>query len=367
MAEKYNHWSDPGTGINPFVTIRKKLPSNFLVKLVRVLVGTALAIVRLPIALALLVLVALTELCAWCLLWGPLRRLCQRTFDPIFARALLWTLGFWWVREAGADLRRLRLRAAKAGKGTHDFGSVGAGDVVLCNHTSFVEVLYLAARLSPVFGEVVYRKGGGGGKAAKVRRRGLLAALWRAARGPTPASDAAPGADASVAAAAKRARSSRRAPLVLFAEGVRSNGKAVCSFRPGALPDAVLGRSDAPKIHVLAFHYTATRCSPTHPVGSWLAHAWWLCFQVWNSMHATLLPHHAAAHAGLLKAGGDGGGAVADKLRGVLAGMVGAKGVKTVAVGAEEYREFLVYWAENEGRMSEKADGMRATKWDKED
>ena len=51
----------------------------------------------------------------------------------------------------------------------------------------------------------------------------------------------------------------------------------------------------------------------------------------------------------------------------LLAGMVGPKGVKTVAVGAAEYREFLQYWRENEGRMSEKADGMRATKWDKED
>ena len=104
MAEKYNHWADPGTGINPFVPIREKQRPNIFVKMLRALVGTPLAVARLALALVLLLLVALTELCAYCLVIGHLRRLCARTFDPIFARALLWAFGFWWVREDGADL-----------------------------------------------------------------------------------------------------------------------------------------------------------------------------------------------------------------------------------------------------------------------
>ena len=82
MAEKYNHWADPGTGINPFVPIREKQRPNIVVKLLRAIIGTPLALARLALALVLLLLVALTELCAWCLVFGPLRRLCARTVAP---------------------------------------------------------------------------------------------------------------------------------------------------------------------------------------------------------------------------------------------------------------------------------------------
>ena len=64
QAEKFTRWNEPKSGINPFVPPRRRSPGNFVGKALKVLVGSAIALLRLPILLVLFVLLAIAGLLA---------------------------------------------------------------------------------------------------------------------------------------------------------------------------------------------------------------------------------------------------------------------------------------------------------------
>lgn len=64
QAEKFTRWNEPKSGINPFVPPRRRSPGNVVGKALKVLVGSAIALLRLPILLVLFVLLAIAGLLA---------------------------------------------------------------------------------------------------------------------------------------------------------------------------------------------------------------------------------------------------------------------------------------------------------------
>merc|ERR1711871_536009 len=99
------------------------------------------------------------------LLLGPLCRL------------LLYILGFWVVTERVPDVRRLRIATAakkKRGKKATFGAGISSGDLVLCNHTSFVEELCLASTIRPDFATN-----------SLTRSSSIVSSLWRGAMGTT--------------------------------------------------------------------------------------------------------------------------------------------------------------------------------------
>lgn len=134
-----------------------------------------------------------------------------------------------------------------------------------------------------------------------------------------------------------------RGPVVVFAEGARSNGKSVLSFVP------VLQRlpAETTRIHLVAFRYEFKNFSPSQSAGGGWRHYFWTSFRPYHSLKMSVL---SAGDLDLT----DGGKATkaagsptlttaqVEKLRGLLAAMLRTK---TVDLGVRDFVSFNAYWA----------------------
>jgi len=229
-------------------------------------------------------------------------RLAHRVIDKVLLGALLYLgLGL-AAREKPADLRRMGLQpparkgqaAAKAASPPKLCAGWTSGDLVLCNHTSFIEVLWLAHRLSPEFAILDYIPAVEESPAqVTVRTGGVLAALWHAVRLPIVPTPKKGGM--SLQEASKKAQSKRK-PLVVFPEVARSNGDAVLLFGPGLLEglskqsngnsreENGLDMTLVPRSHLLGFSYPLGSFSLAHPVGSTFSKVLKTCYQLRTEM-----------------------------------------------------------------------------------
>eukprot|EP00920_Eleutheroschizon_duboscqi_P016353 GHVT01038659.1.p1 GENE.GHVT01038659.1~~GHVT01038659.1.p1 ORF type:complete len:206 (+),score=32.74 GHVT01038659.1:383-1000(+) len=165
--EKYRTFADATTGIHPFMPVwagaGRSLSTRSWARRglsgvgwgLRVVFGGALAGARLLLLLVcvapLLLLAALAEVVVP---FALLRRTACAAAEAAAARLALFILGFVLLREQPADCRRVKIRCPTNLDRFQKLPppSLAGGGVVLCNLTSFVEILYAAARLTrPTF------------------------------------------------------------------------------------------------------------------------------------------------------------------------------------------------------------------------
>ncbi|TYZ62167.1 hypothetical protein PybrP1_009638 [[Pythium] brassicae (nom. inval.)] len=340
--EKYSRWSDLSTGINPFVPQQQQRVRGSLAnKALALLSGAALVLVRAPLVLVLgavlLVANVLTSVLALVPLLG---RLVKRLVDWLLCSLLLLVLGV-FVSEEEANARRLGLVTPGAKVKASD--SIGAGDLVVCNHTSFAEVLYLARRFSPAFA-FVHADGAAKGL---VHVCGLVEALYRSFALPVAHDRSTPRKLEDVLLRAS-------GPVVIFPEGARSNGKSVLQFLPvlEQLPHELKrrGRKAPLRVHLLAFRFEAgSGFSPSQSAGGGWRHVFWTAFHAYHALRVTTL--HAKdlnlqEPAAKTRAGGSAPAtltaAQVARLRGLLAAMLRTK---TVELGVADFVSFNAYWA----------------------
>ncbi|KAJ7179220.1 hypothetical protein C8R46DRAFT_1072955 [Mycena filopes] len=143
--EKYSAYRDPGTGVQPFLPIVPP-PSHILAKLslpLAFLVG----VVRTALVLVLL-LVHLILVRGLSVIFIPVpfvHRFATRIFTAITARLALLCLGLFWISVDNVTRKR--------GRGAKDIESWNprAGDIIVSNWVSWVEILWLAFRFNPIF------------------------------------------------------------------------------------------------------------------------------------------------------------------------------------------------------------------------
>ncbi|TRM68029.1 hypothetical protein BD626DRAFT_480595 [Schizophyllum amplum] len=144
--EKYSAYRDPGTGIQPFLTPVPPLSSSSLGKLI-VPFAYALGALRLVLVLAFtLIHVLLVD--GLCLLFWPippLHRLVTGILTALTTRAILFICGFFWIPVE--VVTRQRGRGAKPPTAWRP----RAGDIIVSNWVSWVELLWLAFRFDPIF------------------------------------------------------------------------------------------------------------------------------------------------------------------------------------------------------------------------
>ncbi|RLN54764.1 hypothetical protein BBJ29_007778 [Phytophthora kernoviae] len=312
--EKYSRWSDLSTGINPFVPQRRRFTSGWPVTCLQMVSGSLLAVVRIPLVLVATLVLALVNVIVSILAIIPfLGRLIKRLTDWLLCTLLLLLLGVFASEEA-ANSRRLGLVTAKGG---HSTGSsrVGPGDVVVCNYTSFVEILYLARCFSPVFVFATEGKTDNGGL---VHVCGLPEALYRSLSMPVSAERVKP--TRKIADVVRRASG----PIVILPEGARSNGKAVLRFIPLLENLPVKTR-----VHLVAFRYEFKHFSPSHSAGS----GWDLNLK--ELIPATMLRGKKQESSKTLTT------VQVEKLRSLLAAMLRTK---VVDLGPKDFVSFNAYW-----------------------
>ncbi|KAG8684225.1 hypothetical protein FRC09_015529 [Ceratobasidium sp. 395] len=145
--EKFSAWRDPGTGVQPFLTPVPSQTARSLSDYALVALGAVLGILRTLLVAVLGLLFG--ALYSFCLLLSPIPPLhkivCWLTI-AIFGRVLLCILGFWSVPTQITTKKARRADTSGLEKWTP-----GAGDIIVSNWASWVEVLWLAVRYNPLF------------------------------------------------------------------------------------------------------------------------------------------------------------------------------------------------------------------------
>ncbi|KAJ6538588.1 hypothetical protein B0H10DRAFT_2140517 [Mycena sp. CBHHK59/15] len=143
--EKYSAYRDPGTGIQPFLPLVPPPPDLFakLTIPLAVLVGVVRTAVVLVLLLIYLLLVRVISV-----IFVPVPivyRSVTHLFTAITARLALLTLGLFWISVDNVTRKR--------GRGAKDVEtwSPSSGDIIVSNWTSWIELLWLAFRLNPIF------------------------------------------------------------------------------------------------------------------------------------------------------------------------------------------------------------------------
>ena len=251
MGERYSIWDSP-TG-NAF------RPPRFapLPALQKFVLGPVLFVIRLPLLalvglLYVVVRLGPSMLPNGCGPVGALGRLCVRLVDAVFARTLLFLLGYVWINESPADLRKMGIGSARSRRSAGQGGSVSSvrgGDVLLCNHVSFVQVLYLASRCSPQFTTVpVDGKG-------KLRRVGLWGALRAASGADTESASEGAGLVSLEALALEQRALGGGAPIAVFPEGGPTNNTTMLTFEPVAGESGAIAPATAQRTHLVTFKF----------------------------------------------------------------------------------------------------------------
>ena len=182
----------------------------------------------------------------------------SRLVHLVLTRLLLILMGFHWIPCQPVNLQRQR----QVKKKTH----VGQ-DLIIANHCSYVDILYLAFRFAPLF-LFVNLKG-------QVVPLNTWQAIWYAGSLlETPGT--------SLESFVKSYRGAR--PLLLFPEGTTSNGRGLLTFFPF---DFTLLKVN---LRLIGLKYEYQDYCPCYTTDGKFVHFWWLICQFAN--YLTVKPLH---------------------------------------------------------------------------
>eukprot|EP00300_Choanocystis_sp_HF-7_P027138 c32208_g1_i1.p1 GENE.c32208_g1_i1~~c32208_g1_i1.p1 ORF type:complete len:352 (+),score=85.00 c32208_g1_i1:31-1086(+) len=341
--EKYSKWKDPATGIQPFLDVKsgkKRQIDGFE----RVVWGVKLFIFS-PIV-CLLRVVLLLIMFAWLALITTifslipialLRRGLVRYVHMLGCRGILFVAGFHWIQSSTIDprMRQKQIESSAASR-------IGNGDIVVCNYTSYIQVLYLSFRLCPTFVSLA-RCDSSHPKAGHAVTRGVFGALLDALLDRHP--DLNSPKLRPLRQIAEDARKHRRGPVVVFAEGTTSNGQAVLRFLPFLTP--ALLSPPSPAFHVVgtAFEvgqaFASVGASPAVTVGSPVKHVLRLLCGFNHSMSVVY-----CAAEGLPRAvAPTNPDELAENISKILASLLQ---LHRALIGAKEKQEFMEYYTKIE-------------------
>ncbi|CAL1701382.1 unnamed protein product [Somion occarium] len=144
--EKFSAFRDPGTGIQPFLTPVPPVGSNILAN-VLLPFGYVVGILRITLILALAAIYAILVqgVCLILTPVPPLYRAVSYVITALLARLVLLLVGLWWIPVE--QVTRKRARGSKLSESWNP----KAGDLIVPNWASWIEILWLAFRFDPIF------------------------------------------------------------------------------------------------------------------------------------------------------------------------------------------------------------------------
>ncbi|KAI5123420.1 hypothetical protein M0805_006125 [Coniferiporia weirii] len=143
--EKYSAFRDPGTGIQPFLSPVHPQGSESIAILLTPL-SYLLGTIR-TLSVLILSLVYLLVVQGVCILLSPappLYRLASNALTSILARLALFIVGIYWIP--------VEVVKRKKGRASYkEVWSPNAGDMIISNWVSWIEIAWLAFRFNPTF------------------------------------------------------------------------------------------------------------------------------------------------------------------------------------------------------------------------
>ncbi|KAI9325868.1 hypothetical protein DFJ73DRAFT_867994 [Zopfochytrium polystomum] len=368
--EKYSRWRDPGTGIPPFLP-PKRLRTAADETTLRSLNTTVKSIFPGPLLAGIkLLLVVVIGALGWLLsrlevlfYFPAIRRGWTRGVSLVMGRLALHLLGFYWIKVSTVNLRK-GLKEREEAKKFKDSKAITHGDVIVANHSSYVDILYFQTMYSPVFLHV--------SAAGKVHKVTFLEAILTVGDYPN-LSD--PLDTHTLAAVVTEARAKQLGPIVVFPEATTTNGRGLIRFTPvleqiwsfdgkPAGADASAAASAPPRVHVHGIRYDYEEYCPSYTVGGKLSHVIGLAAQWVNRMEVRVLATEEAS-AALAPVWDDGrkaaekspapagGGQVValPQVTAVVAGLLGqVTRLRMTGLGVKDKVEFFDYFVERESK-----------------
>jgi len=304
--EKFSKWADK-SGVNPFIPAIPSLPTNKVVKFLRVIFGFCLLLIRVP-----LIIIITAVYCILRLLTHPyfisilgasitqkegegnmgfglfvfglgllmkkhkmFFRIILRLIDMSVLKILLLGLALNF-REEPADAKRLGLKSMhKKEKFPDPIGKgLDRGDLIISNYVSFAQIIYLQSQFSPLYTAVVLPEEEGSVETSVIEL-GFFGALYHSVRGPIRSSSV----KKTETLSAILDRNRYTAPVVVFPEAVRTNGDALLKFADifdlGKFPMTA-------SVFLFMFSFKGNGYSACHPVGPIWSKLFWLIFQLRN-------------------------------------------------------------------------------------
>ncbi|KAJ3241875.1 hypothetical protein HDU81_009737 [Chytriomyces hyalinus] len=312
-------WKDPATGIQPFMPTRgvRSHPQSELWKSIKDLCGPIVALLRLILVAAITTIGAVLY-CLFMLIPVPsVRSVCNSWISFACGRLVLFLLGFYSISVKEEQLHlpfgsgsrpALSLREKSALKSTTN-RAILPGDLIVSNHASYVDIIYLFTMYSPAFTSINPKTG-------LLRQIPLYEAIMSCGQHPSHLSEHTK-SETTLPNLIESCRKQNK-PVVLFPEATTSNNRAL--LRPAVDMNALFSGVQLPKqrVHVITFKYVFQEFSPAYNIGGKLSHLIGLCSQVWNALQVRVCFHHDAYWK-------DGGFEAASPV---------AKGTKTITIRA---------------------------------
>jgi hypothetical protein len=152
---------------------------------------------------------------------------------------------------------------------------LGSGEVIITNHVSYIDTLYLAHRYAPVFATLIKKEKSEG---FVVVRQNVVGALLHDAFN-TPLVNAK---KEKLADVVKYARDNHLGPVVVYAEGTTSNGFSTLKFQDSLFE----GLADVkPVLHTLAIKYEYTQSNPAFHLDNFWGHLYETLTQFYTSLN----------------------------------------------------------------------------------
>ena len=220
--EKFSKFTDETVGVNGFVQQPYK-PS-----LINIIIGWCLLVLRFPFAILFYILFySIETILPYCSCISPLASLLQFIGERPLARGLLFCLGFHHINGIYVPHKQsIRLRSSLSNPSS----TIQKNDIILCNLSSYIDLLYLVSVYSPLF--IIRNKEG------KLVPVSFFTALENYQSLTTITSSTSTSSTSTTTVSSTITEESIKellnqkysAPLVLFPEQAPSNNKVILSF-----------------------------------------------------------------------------------------------------------------------------------------
>ncbi|KAF8980983.1 hypothetical protein BGZ46_003403 [Entomortierella lignicola] len=223
---------------------------------------------------------------------APLHKLYHRLVSALFIRVILGLLGFFWIKHEVVTLKRGRSAGANKAQSSAGKRASSQGDLIVCNWSSYIDILYLAFRYDPVFTQIYP-------ETLTVRQVSMWQALLLS--GDYPELSPPSGTETfPLLEFVKTMHKNGSGPVVIFPEGTTTNNRAILKFIP-IFKDCSVPETSI-SISIIALKYDYRKFAPTFTVGldnSYrFGHVFRMCAQFYNTLTVkSLNPEESPSNA----------------------------------------------------------------------
>lgn len=329
--EKYSHWRDSGTGIQPFLPLKSpksnSVVDDILYYINTFILGPPIAVLRLLCISVIFILFLIQNAFLKIIPISSIKWLLGRIIFTSEIRLVLFHLGFIWIDSQKVTLTRGRKHTKK------EDTCISHGDVIVCNCQSYVDIIYFMFRFNPTFVKI-FENG-------KVKPISFLEAIK--ITGSYPELKEEENA-VSLKDIIKESKEKKIGPIVVFPEGTTTNGRGLLKFLP-VFKD--FSPKDNINLHVYSIKYQFYGRNVSYTVGSKFVHMYKLCSRIYHIMNVKYLSAEESQFNDIASQ--------ADLPNSIIEGQLGAHiskligqvlRIRKTGLGAKDKKEFLDYYNE---------------------